>query len=185
MNGEIIIGVHGAARSGKDSAADHLGSKFGLVKVEFARPLKRAISALLGIEEAKLEKSKESPVPMVETSPRALYQEVGEACRRLNPDFFTCLAGWAMVQARIQADDQGAYLPGFVFSDIRYENEAEWVRSMGGRVLHIQRDDAPAVREHSSEAGIAVSDGDLIIPNNGTMDELFARLDGVVFADDQ
>lgn len=61
-----------------------------------------------------------------------------------------------------------------VIRDIRYENEADFIRSAGGQIWHIQRKDLQAVNPHSSEWGIAVQSGDAIIHNNGTLAELEA-----------
>jgi hypothetical protein len=56
-----------------------------------------------------------------------------------------------------------------VVSDLRFENEAAFIRQRGGVVIHISRESATEVNPHVSEAGIgtittrdqwAVVDGD-------------------------
>ena len=66
-----------------------------------------------------------------------------------------------------------------VITDCRFENEAAMIRSMGGIVIHIRRwITAPGLRtntnsrNHKSESGIEVNDSDMIISNNGTLQEL-------------
>ncbi|MHC8306786.1 deoxynucleotide monophosphate kinase family protein [Pseudomonas sp. PB3P13] len=59
-----------------------------------------------------------------------------------------------------------------VIKDIRYENEAEFWRNHNGIIWHITRKNAAAVNYHSSEEGIDVRKGDVVIENNGTLDEL-------------
>lgn len=64
-----------------------------------------------------------------------------------------------------------------IIKDIRFENEAEYIRSIGGAIWHIVRDSAEPVKEHSSESGIEIRQSDIIIHNNGTLDEYKEQLD--------
>lgn len=63
-----------------------------------------------------------------------------------------------------------------IIKDIRFENEAAYIRSIGGSIWHIVREDAQPVNMHSSEFGITVEDEDIVIHNNGTLEELGTRL---------
>ncbi|MFZ3024407.1 deoxynucleotide monophosphate kinase [Pseudomonas sp.] len=56
-----------------------------------------------------------------------------------------------------------------IIKDIRFENEAEYIRSLGGEIWHIVRDNAERVNEHKSEAGIQAAPTDIYINNNGTL----------------
>jgi hypothetical protein len=58
-----------------------------------------------------------------------------------------------------------------IIKDIRFENEAEYIRNLGGEIWHIVRDNTEQVKKHSSEAGIKVQTGDILIENNGTLEE--------------
>ncbi|MBU0806296.1 MAG: deoxynucleotide monophosphate kinase [Gammaproteobacteria bacterium] len=58
-----------------------------------------------------------------------------------------------------------------IIKDIRFENEAEYIRGLGGEIWHIVRANADRVNEHSSEAGIQVAPSDIYIDNNGTLDQ--------------
>ncbi|MHA6140924.1 deoxynucleotide monophosphate kinase family protein [Pseudomonas mohnii] len=64
-----------------------------------------------------------------------------------------------------------------IIKDIRFENEAEYIRSIGGAIWHIVRDNAEQVTQHSSELGIEIHRGDIVIHNNGTLDEYKSQLD--------
>jgi hypothetical protein len=59
-----------------------------------------------------------------------------------------------------------------IVKDIRYENEADFIRENGGQIWHILRDDREVVNVHCSELGISVKEGDVTIHNNGTLKEL-------------
>jgi hypothetical protein len=63
-----------------------------------------------------------------------------------------------------------------IIKDIRFENEADYIRSMGGQVWHIVREGAVAVNAHASEAGIKIADEDVVIDNNGTLEDYAANL---------
>jgi hypothetical protein len=58
-----------------------------------------------------------------------------------------------------------------IIKDIRFENEAEYIRNLGGEIWHIARNNTEQVKKHSSEAGIKVQAGDILIENNGTLEE--------------
>lgn len=64
-----------------------------------------------------------------------------------------------------------------IIKDIRFENEADYIRKIGGTIWHIVRENAEPVNQHSSELGIAVQDSDTIIQNNGTLEEYRDKLD--------
>lgn len=59
-----------------------------------------------------------------------------------------------------------------IIKDVRFENEAEFLRSHNGVIWHVKRDNALKVISHSSEKGIEVKTGDLIIDNNASLKEL-------------
>jgi len=64
-----------------------------------------------------------------------------------------------------------------IIKDIRYENEAAFLRARNGVIWHIIRDKKIEVNSHSSEAGIQIQPYDLTIYNNGTMRDLQAIVD--------
>lgn len=58
-----------------------------------------------------------------------------------------------------------------IVTDIRYDHEAQWIKSRGGIVVSILRD-TDYIDSHSSEQGISNNLIDVKIDNNGTLDEL-------------
>ena len=59
-----------------------------------------------------------------------------------------------------------------IIKDIRFENEATFLRNHNGQIWHIIRDSAEKVNAHSSELGIEISAKDVVIDNNGTLEQL-------------
>ena len=161
-----VIGVAGRARSGKDTlvnfilAARGYGYRYG-----FADPIKRMLLALnIDCTDPFWVDNKEAVIPALGVSLRRLLQTLGTEWGRelINPDLWVILAKQALV-------DHG---PGMLISDVRVENEAKWIRSVGGRIVHIQRPNASPVAEHVSEAGIVALPEDILVYNNGTLHQL-------------
>jgi hypothetical protein len=57
-------------------------------------------------------------------------------------------------------------------TDVRFENDAKFIREHGGVVWHIKRDSVTPVNAHVSEQGITFVKGDVLIDNNGSIDDL-------------
>lgn len=141
-----IIGISGYARSGKDTfysrSALHLKSrKLDAVRYAFADALKEELDVLLkehvGIS-AFSEKDKEKEII------RPLLVTYGtELRRKLNPNCWI-----EKIQDRVLSDaEQGKYV---FITDVRFENEAQWVKSQGGKMVYIEREDIkPANSEES------------------------------------
>lgn len=167
-----IIALAGRARSGKSTAAELL-LRMGAAKYAygFADPIRAMLKAGLGIDldNPYWAMRKEDPMPEFGGhSPRSLMQSLGTEWGRdlVDPHLWLTLAGRALQQRG----------PGMVIADCRFDNEAEWVRTQGGVVLHIERGKAPPVRAHASEAGVQQLPGDLRVFNESTIDSLHVGL---------
>lgn len=64
-----------------------------------------------------------------------------------------------------------------VITDIRFENEAAFLRSHHGVIWHIVRPGVQLVNAHSSEAGIERKPEDIVIMNDGSLDQLEQRVE--------
>ena len=174
-----LIGIAGRAGAGKDTVADYLWENYGFLKMSFADPLKRAASAMFGLNlEAFYDRTmKETVVDPWGMSPRKLAQLLGTEA--VKPIFGEDI--WIkrfLVSYSLVAKTDHVVVP-----DVRFEPEAEFVRTMGGTIIHLHRpgsslnEDAAA---HSSENGIMVYVGDVVIHNVGTLDELYGQIDEVL-----
>lgn len=172
----LLIGLHGLARTGKDTAASYLVTQFALYSYAFADPIKAAIFHLFNLTQEHIEGNlKEVLLPGIGKSPRQLMQLLGTEWGReqVHPELWLLLA--AQNIAYQQEVDQNHY-NGVVIRDVRFENEADWIRRQGGRVVHILRPNAQAVSAHSSESGIAIHDNDFVIHNEGTIEDFQQQL---------
>lgn len=173
---QILIGLHGLARTGKDTAANYLAAHYALIAYAFASPLKLAVQQMFNLTADQLNGAlKETLLPAIGKSPRELMQLLGTEWGRhlVHNDLWLLLARQNMDN---MLELQDGYLPGFVISDVRFENEAAWIRTQGGTVLHLLRPDAAAVNPHISEAGVAIHDNDFVIRNDADLQHLYAQL---------
>lgn len=180
---DLVIGIHGKAGAGKDTAAMYLNRKFGMCPIAFADPIKKALVNLFGSTYGLTFKHfhgelKERSLPGLGKSPRELMQSFGTEWGRdrVNTDVWIKIAKTRIKQERHTARMRFRQYQGTVISDVRFENEAEWIRSRNGLVVHVDRPDAKSVRSHTSEFGIEVGLTDIIIRNTGTFEELEKKL---------
>ncbi len=176
---QIIIGLHGRARTGKDTVARYLATHLMLLSYAFAEPLKQALAGLFHLTQAHLEGDlKEAPLPSIGKSPRELMQLLGTEWGRnlIHPELWLLLAEQNLQLLCEHHQD----MHGVVIRDVRFENEADWLRSKGGVIVHLMRPDADAVAAHSSEQGLAWDPNDLVIRNDGSLAELYDKLDALI-----
>ena len=102
-------------------------------------------------------------------SPRWVLQTWGTEYRRAqDPDYWIKEAD-AWVQREAEYDPHCK----LVNTSVRYPNECDWIRAIGGRVWHISRPDCPVVRAHSSEVPVPFREGDQRLVNGGTVTQLW------------
>ena len=166
----ILIGIAGPAQSGKSTLAGEFrrlvefrGQKY--CERPFAGSLKRMLASI-GVDVSDL--SKNVPVPFLDgrITPRVMMQTLGtDWGRSLLPDLW--LRVW---QHELDDSANTVCVP-----DIRFDNEAELVRELGGIVIHIRRKptaDMLAVPAHASEAGITCVKGDIIFRNDRGIEKM-------------
>lgn len=167
-----LIGIHGSARSGKDTLGSMILARCNSYRYSFASPI-YAMARAFGLTDADFSDSrKEVPIDRFGgRSPRYLLQTLGTEWGRdlVSPEIWVQLAA-------IKLEHAG---PGMVVTDVRFENEASWIRE-NGILIHIHRPGAPVVNPHVSEAGVEIQDGDIIISNSGTLTDLELKVDGVL-----
>lgn len=60
----------------------------------------------------------------------------------------------------------------YVFTDVRFENEAQWIKLIGGKLWYVDRPGVQAVNNHISEHALAGYNFDAIIRNEGSLEDL-------------
>jgi len=143
----MIIGICGLIGSGKGTVGDILVEQ-GFTKVSFADKLKDGVATIFGWNRAMLEGDtdesrnwREQPDDFwsQETgrniTPRIVLQEFGTECMRDGFDDSI----WVSLLKKQMLDNPGDY----VIPDVRFRNEQDMIRELGGEIWRVQRGDVP------------------------------------------
>lgn len=168
-NGQpMIIGIAGKATSGKDTAGKYFIDNYQFLHYYFAKPLKEGAKIMFGLTDEQL-LNKEKVIEPWGRSPRQIYQLLGtEVGRSIDTNVW-------VKNAQMFIDNSCGR--SVVITDVRFSNEALWIREQGGVVVYIERDQ-PTIEEfgHSSENGLVDDDIDVYIDNDGTIEDLHNSL---------
>jgi hypothetical protein len=176
----MLIGLYSPApQSGKSTVAGHLGHMHGAYRLPFAQHLKNMadqLAYLLPFSESDLYEGDKSQVVYQGKTLRHLLQTLGTEWGRkcMGENFWVDL--WAK--------DAAGYLEhgcNVVADDVRFPNEFEAVKKLGGQMWRIVR---PGVGEdgtgHSSERGLEGFAFDKTIYNNTDVTALCRSVDAVL-----
>lgn len=172
MTRPTLIGLTGYAGSGKDTVRNILEHRHDYDGIAFADPIRDMLTALLEscsittdwLTEREL---KEKPIPELGLSYRQMAQQLGTEWGRALKESM-----WLDIAAAKVAMYSQYNSPGIVISDVRFPNEAAWIRAQGGKIWTIVRPGIEPVRAHASEDLIATLPYDYVIYNQGTIDDL-------------
>jgi hypothetical protein len=157
IEGVTFIGLGHKARHGKDTFAASLHSlyPYQIHRVAFADALKMYCRLNHGMTK------KDSP----------LLQRVGNEMRQKDPYFWVRCVYWAIDELR----------PKYaLITDVRYQNEAEWIKAMGGIVIKVERRnpdgslfvDPSRPADHVSEIDLDRYQFDHVVVNDGQLSDL-------------
>jgi len=143
----MIIGICGLIGSGKGTVADVLVDQ-GFTKVSFADKLKDGVSTIFGWDRAMLEGDTDesrqwreqrddfwSAETEMEVTPRLVLQLFGTDC--LRNGFHDGV--WVSLLKKHMLDNPDNY----VIPDVRFRNEQNMIRELGGEIWRVQRGDIP------------------------------------------
>jgi len=143
----MIIGICGLIGSGKGSVGDILVEK-GYTKVSFADKLKDGVATIFGYNRAMLEGDTDESRSWREQTdefwsketgrtitPRIILQEFGTDCMRNG--YYDGV--WVSLLKQQILDNPGDY----VIPDVRFRNEQDMIRELGGEIWRVQRGDVP------------------------------------------
>jgi hypothetical protein len=164
----MIIGLSGYAQSGKDSTAELLCLKYGYKRLAFADSMRQALLIIN---------------PQLDSITRVsdLVEDYGWDLAKRNPEIRRLLQVLGTDFARNMLGDDvwiNIALSGIksedkiVVSDVRFPNEAEAIKKLGGTVWRINRHNHTAVNGHTSERAMDNYMFNYVIYNDGTLAEL-------------
>ncbi|MEH7521706.1 AAA family ATPase [Bacillus sp. JJ1503] len=170
----------GKLRAGKDAVAQQLYLHHGFDKVAFGDALKRVAHETF-------------PWVSEFSKPRALYQQVGQLMREIEPDVWI-----RHVERRVESfinirkDDRDRV--GIVVTDLRQPNEYEWARANGFTIIRVTAPEADRLLRaklagddfseadlaHETESHVDGFTVDFEVVNDGTVEELHAKVDAIM-----
>ena len=171
-----VIGLSGYARAGKDTVGQFIiDTEMGWERVSFADPMREALYRLnpfIGAEgsEVKLRDAVDEygweEIKKWKSDLRPLMQRFGtEVGREMFGDSF-----W--VDYALDRIPDGAKV---VFTDVRFPNEADAVKALGGQVWRVERPGCVAANGHASETAMDGYDFDYVIYNDSDLETLQYR----------
>jgi hypothetical protein len=174
----MLVGICGKAGSGKDTIGDYLVETHGFKKIALADPIKRLVKDVFALDDHTVydRVAREQELDRWEGwTVRKLLQYVGTELFRENIDD----AVWVKsLWYKIQDDKDNNY----VVTDVRFPNELQYFKDNAeeGEFLAIKVtrpgfEGAVGLAGHASEAYDL--EGDIEINNDGTMEDLYNRVD--------
>src|ERR1035437_3628076 len=184
MSESKLIGIHAPLNGGKDTAANYIQAKqperYG--RYAFAQPIKQACMMMFGFSKDQVEDRalKETIDAFWNFTPRKAMQLLGTEYGRdmLRKDVW-------IKRAEHEHIKNTSLKRGTIITDVRFENEAEWIRAQPNAMLiyitvpGLERDER---YNHASEGGIKfIPDFDKMIINDKSLglNNLFKQLDAI------
>jgi len=176
-----LIGITGLAGSGKSTVAEYLELFGGFKRVSFATPVKEMAATLLTVGYCYDRDDvdwylayKEVVLPKLGVSMRHLLQTLGTDWGRnmISQSIWTNSVMHRVLPRQGEPSN-------VVIDDVCFEDEAAFIRSNGGMMIHLIR---PGVEQggHISESGVSVGANDVVINNSGSIAELLEEIDRAI-----
>lgn len=182
-----LIGLMGNKGVGKTVGAMHLVNKYQFVEKPLAECLKRACKELFLLTDDQLygtlEQKEEMDERWFNCSPRQMLQFVGTDLLRNQLDQIIPGLGLNVFihHFKLWYESAKTINPEIcvVVSDIRFQNEAQLIRDLGGIVIKINRN-TPNNDKHISEIELQTIAADYTIQNDDTFEDFFGKIDYIV-----
>jgi len=188
----MIIGLVGKKSSGKTTITNYLVEKYNFIEYALANPLKK-IANIFGFEDEYLyttEEKKNIIHPILNISSRQFLQKFGtEICRDILPKILPNMnLGetnniWIMLMEKFIEDRfmevqfNNSQSNNIIISDIRFDDEAQSLLKYDNILFIYINRNILSNDTHISEQGIDYYEPNIIIDNNGSLQELYQDID--------
>ena len=185
----MLIGIVGLMGSGKDTVANRLVEKHGYIRDSFAKSLKDAVASMFNWDREMLEGNTSESREWREQPDKFWSEKFNKPVtpRWVLQYFGTEVMRGQMYDAIWVDSCIGRYKgQNTVISDTRFVNEVKTIRAHGGKIICVTRGKLPTKEDmkkrgaHQSEWDWLDSTFDFVIDNNGTKEELFAKVDLII-----
>lgn len=192
-----IIGLTGYKGSGKDTIADYLVNEQGFIKIAFADFIRNALKELFDWDDENFsQEKKEIQDSYWGVTPRKMCQEIGTEFLRIHCKDF--------ISQDFKLPNDEDYKATFhikrinkeiikllgvnskvkiVFSDIRFQDELDYIKKIGGKVLKVVRNNSNKneYSNHISEKNIeGLNNIDYEVSNNESKLLLIKKINLIV-----
>lgn len=153
----MIIGLSGDKGTGKTLGAQYLEREYGFKRVSFATKLKDIAKLLFPFDTIHFSVAgKEKPYKAFPWTPREFLVQLGLFMRYWDEDY------WVKALKLSEKDK-------VVIDDVRFPNEVEYIRSLGGKLIRIDRypklNIYPRSEDASERSLDTYKDWDFVIPD--------------------
>lgn len=176
-----LIGITGRKFNGKDTLGNYYVEQHGYIRLAFADALKNVCANIFNFSEEQLYGNKKEEIDEFwNVSPRTIFQYVGTELLRDQLDKVIPNVGkdiWIKVIEK-KIFDILKINPNvkFVITDVRFSNECNFIKTMGGVMIRVTRDCVNKLNNlnnyHSSEMEIDNLIVDIDLKNDGSIEDL-------------
>ena len=185
----MLLGIVGLIGSGKDTVAERLVAQHSYRRDSFAKSLKDAVSSMFNWDRELLEGKTDASREWREQPDEFWSERFGKP---VTPRWVLQYFGTEVMRGNmydgIWVDScLGRYKgDNTVISDTRFVNEIKKIKEKGGKIICVKRGELPTQKEmqergaHKSEWDWLDSSFDYVIDNNGTLEDLYKKVDDLI-----
>ena len=188
----MLIGIVGLISSGKGTVADRLVEQHGYKKDSFAKSLKDAVASMFNWDRSMLEGDTKSSRHWREQPDKFWSEKFGKP---VTPRWVLQYFGTEVMRGQmydgIWLDScMGRYKgQNTVIADTRFINEIKTIKAHGGIIVCVKNGTLTTQNEmkqkgaHQSEWDWLEYNYDIVINNDGTLEDLYSKVDNLIIGD--
>lgn len=183
-----LIGITGFKRCGKDTTGLYLINNYNYVKYSFAGALKSACSEIFMFDYEQTEGSKKEDFDeRWNINPRKVFQRFGteifrDSLEQFFPEMKHLKNNFWIYRFKIWYQEQIRKNPDvrIVVTDVRFKNEADIIKELGGIIIKVSRKNIMNNDEHASEINILNINADYDIKNDSSIEDYYKNLKSIL-----
>lgn len=183
-----LIGITGFKRCGKDTTGLYLINNHNYIKYSFAGALKAACSEIFMFDYEQTEGSKKEDFDeRWNINPRKVFQRFGteifrDSLEQFFPEMKHLKNNFWIYRFKIWYQEQIRKNPNvrIVVTDVRFQNEADIIKELGGIIIKVSRKNIMSDDKHASEINILNIKADYDIKNDSSIEDYYKNLKSIL-----